>query len=102
MSGFPLHRLRAVAARMPLGDSMLRALIRVGAAFYARRRGLRVTSEGGAIAIQDGDRVVRIAARHLVYVFDMVRHFDAYWGAVVSADERGRRVVDYSTPRIQT
>ena len=54
------------------------------------------------IRIQNGDRVLLIAERHLIYSFGMVESFDYYHGAVVPVRKNHLQIVDYSKPRVHT
>ena len=67
----------------------------------AARLGVTVSRRGDdePVDIRKDDRVVRIAARHRAYMWDVVNAFDAFHAPVESHMEDGRSVVDYSIPR---
>lgn len=45
------------------------------------------------------DKVVRISARHFIYLYDVLNCFDYFYDAVEPTQDEGKSVVDYSTPR---
>jgi len=93
----------ANTAKHGLARQMLKspALWSLAMAPTAARLGVTVSRGGDdePIEIRKDDRVVRIAARHRTYLWDVINAFDAYHAPVEPQLEDGRSVVDYSVPR---
>ena len=52
--------------------------------------------------IQRDIRVIRLSEEHARYTYEMERHFDVYFGAVVPREEDGLLIADYSEPAVHT
>lgn len=66
----------------------------------AKQAGLKLRASGDHFDISRGERIVRIAKRHTVYLQDAIRYFDYYFSAVNPEPEGSTLVVDYSQPRL--
>jgi FkbM family methyltransferase len=103
--GTAVNMVRAAASRVrsQAGRQLLRspALWTLATAPAAARNGVSVSQIGrrDPIDIRKGDRIVRIAARHRGYLWDVLNAFDAYFAPVEPELADGRWVVDYSVPR---
>ncbi len=51
------------------------------------------------IDLRKGDRVIRSAARHAIYTFDLIENFDFFFDAVEPVATDGVQLVDYSSTR---
>jgi FkbM family methyltransferase len=77
-----------------LPQRVLRALIRV----WARRKNVEVLIDSDRIDIVTGNRTIRLAGGHLIYVPFLVNAFDTFWDYV--KDDNG--LLDFSGPRRHT
>jgi hypothetical protein len=71
------------------------------ATVLCRRYGCSLHSDRRTYLVTKGDRRIRLAARHLLYSWDIALHFDVYFSLVVPKMVDGHREVDYSEPRLQ-
>ena len=89
-------------ARALLRKLGLIALARRGwSEFSSRRRGMRLSYLPEAIHIIRGQDEIRISRGHEVYAHHITIFFDYYFSAVVPEEAAGRRIVDYSKPKVQ-
>jgi FkbM family methyltransferase len=66
-----------------------------------KQQGVFVEKYKDFIDISDNkNRVVRISQNHPIYIHDIINSFEYYFSAVVPIENRGKLLVDYSTPRI--
>jgi FkbM family methyltransferase len=78
-----------------------RLCLKAMAAVLCRRYGCSLRNSRGSFLVIKGDRRIRLAAKHLLYSWDIALHFDVYFSLVVSEMVDGYREVDYSEPRLQ-
>lgn len=64
----------------------------------ASAAGLSCEFGEGRIDLRKGDRVIRTAARHAVYTFDLIENFAFFFDAVEPVAVNGMQLVDYSAP----
>lgn len=77
----------------------MNTLFRTHARYKASQAGLSCQFNGHRIDLKDGNRVIRADARHAVYLFDLIAHFDFFFDAVEPEQIGGAQVVDYSSSR---
>lgn len=74
----------------------------LGALFFkpiARKAGVKLVVRPRYCDVRQGNRAVRLAHRHQIYLKDVARNFDYYFSAVAPERIDGIEVVDYSSPR---
>ncbi len=99
-------------SRLSIGRYLKKVVIEVGPGnplirFMLRRRCRQFACDLrfslNAIDITKDNQVMRIAKKHFVYAPDMSERFEIYFSPVVPTEtEDGKKLVDYSTPRLQT
>jgi FkbM family methyltransferase len=93
----------ATAVKGQVARQMLRspALWSLAMAPTAARTGVTVSrgDEKDPVEVSKGDRMIRIAARHRDYMWDVINSFDAFFTPVEATHEGERSVVDYSVPK---
>lgn len=67
-----------------------------------RQFGCRFRVLDNTVELQKDDRVLVLARQHFVYTLDLAERFEVYFDPVTPSEKAGRRVVDYSKPRLQT
>jgi len=70
------------------------------ATVLCRRYGCSLRNSNGTFLVIKDDRRIRLAAKHLLYSWDIALHFDVYFSLVVPKMVDGNREVDYSEPRL--
>jgi FkbM family methyltransferase len=91
-----LRRLALAASPRFLRQAVTRS--RLGRAAIAS--GFDLRRHGGVIDVVSGRSILRISARHEVYLGDVASSFYYYFGAVRPASWQGKELVDYSRPRL--
>jgi len=92
-----LGPIRRAAVKSRLLAPVRRAAIRR----HARNQGIVLEFRDSLIAVQKGNREIRINPKHEVYVWDMINSFDYYHSAVFPSEANGVEFVDYSRPGLQ-
>ena len=92
------HALTKIAIKLGPRNPFIAALIRR----RCRRYGVEVVFGQAFLELRKSDRSMRISVRHFVYVMDLAQRFELYFSPVEPTESGGRRVVDYSTPAVQT
>jgi FkbM family methyltransferase len=77
-------------------------LFRLPLRALGRLHGCDVRLHNRRLLVRRGKRAVWIADRHWIYLPDILRSFESYWGSVVPTVIDGVNVVDYSEPRFHT
>ncbi len=88
-----------------MGRVRTAVLSAAGASWFARQwasrsckaHGITVRSRGGVVDLQRNDRVLRIAAKHLLYAPTLCAHFDELSGVLLAREVEGVALVDFST-----
>jgi FkbM family methyltransferase len=89
--------INSIKSLVPASILSLASIIRLKR--IAKRKGLDVKIDTKYIDIISGLNIVRISARHEVYLADIINSFDYYFSAVIPFKLLGSNIVDYSTPR---
>ncbi len=68
--------------------------------FHSRKRGMKLFFRPRVIEVRRGQDEIWIGRDHEVYLNDAITFFDYYFSAVVPEEQHGRRIADYSQPRV--
>jgi hypothetical protein len=87
-------------------QSVKNAIVRRPSALLAlaqangRLKGCDVSERDGVVMVRRSGRQINIDAGHLVYVFDLIKHFDDCFIDVAADDVNGLSVIDFSRPKL--
>jgi hypothetical protein len=94
--GLAHYKLTELIIRVGPNSPFVRAILRF------KCRGTQLKFHDGKVDICVGNRVIRIADKHFPYAADMATNFEIYFSQVNPEQQGPDRVVDYSTPRLQS
>jgi FkbM family methyltransferase len=64
-----------------------------------RIRGYEIMSSSHHFDVVNGDKVIRVAVKHFIYLDDIIAHFDYYFDCVEPVHYGSKHLVDYSVPK---
>jgi len=92
------YALTKIAIKLGPRNPLIAALIRR----KCRQYGVEAVFGPAFLELQRSDCAMRISLRQFVYAPDLAQRFDLYFSPIEPTESGGRRIVDYSTPAVQT
>jgi FkbM family methyltransferase len=94
-----ISRIAGIMEQLPILKTFRRNAINAFFFIESKKRGMRVINNNISISIRKNKKEIILSNMHHIYVYDMIKYFDYYHGAVVSKNEL-YSTVDYSKTRM--